>query len=189
MTFPPGTRGCAVAFWLPYQEIPGARTRRPHPSGPEEFMEIRRRRASVAAGVLVPLGAAVAGGCFFLPYIRLLRLFGASLTLSGPRIGGALWLVPAVALAILLVQFGIHGAGRRRLRALLSAGGAALGLLLLFAVVLRLHHRVGFVIHFSAATFGVRPAGGWLGSLVGFAMSLGAALSELAPAGARARRQ
>jgi hypothetical protein len=64
-----------------------------------------------------------------------------------------------------------------------------LGLLLAFAVVLRLHHRVGFVIHFSAATFGIRPAGGWLGSLVGFSISLAAALSGLAPEGARTRRQ
>jgi len=149
-------------------------------------MELRRRRASAAAGLLLPLGALIAAGCFFLPYVRLLRVFGASVTLSGPRIGGALWLVPATALAILLAHFGIRGAGHHRLRAALSAGAALLGLLLLFAVVLRLHHRVGFVIHFSAATFGVRPAGGWLGSLVGFSISLASALSGL---GVGARRR
>jgi hypothetical protein len=143
-------------------------------------MESQSRRASAAAGLLVPLGAVIAGACFFLPYVRLIRVFGASLTLSGARIGRGLWLVPATALAVLLVQFGMRGAGRRRLRAARAACLALLGLLLVLAVVLRLHHRVGLLgIRFSAATFGVRPAIGWLGSLAGFAITLIAALSEL----------
>lgn len=133
------------------------------------------RRRLGAGGAIAALGAVVAGGCFFLPYVRLLRVFGASVTFSGPRIGGALWLVPGTAAAILLAQFGIRGPAGR-LRAGVVAGLAAVGVLLVVAVLLRIHHRTGFlVIHFSAATFGVRPALGWGGSLAGFIVTLVAA--------------
>ncbi len=129
------------------------------------------RTTSTLRSVLIPLGALVAGACFFLPYVRLLRVFGASLMLTGPRIGGGLWLVPAAAALVLLAHFGL------RPRWLRTAGvlvGSALGLLLVFAVIARLHHRAGMLfVHFSAATFGVRPAVGWAGSLLGFAASLG----------------
>lgn len=132
-----------------------------------------------AGDLIASLGALVAGGCFFLPYVRLLRVFGASLTLSGPRIGGGLWLVPGTAAAILLAQFGLRR-GARRLRAGVVAGLAAVGVFLVVAVLLRIHHRTGFLgIHFSAATFGVRPAIGWGGSLAGFALALVAAARDV----------
>ena len=126
------------------------------------------------ATVLVPVGALLAGASFFLPYVRVLRVFGASLTLTGPRLGGALWLMPAAALAILLAHLGLR---RRGLRRVLVLVGAAFGLLLVFAVIARLHHRSGLLfVHFSAATFGVRPAIGWAGSLLGFTLALLGAL-------------
>ncbi len=133
------------------------------------------RTTSALRSVAVPLGALVAGGCFFLPYVRLLRVFGASLTLTGPRIGGGLWLVPAAAALILLAHFGPR---RRRLRMTGVLVGSALGLLLVCAVLARLHHRSGLLfVHLSAASLGVRPAIGWAGSLLGFAASLIAALA------------
>jgi len=124
--------------------------------------------------VLVPVGALLAGASFFLGYVRLLRVVGASLTLTGPHIGGALWLVPALALAILLVHFGLRRPGLRRV---LVVGSAAFGLLIVCAVFARLHHRTGLLsVRFSAATFGVRPAIGWAGSLAGFTLTLLGAL-------------
>ncbi len=132
-------------------------------------------RRRVAGNVLVPLGAVVAGACFFLPWVRVLRVFGASVVLSGPRIGGGLWLVPGIAAAILLVHFLLWK--RRRLRSALVAVGAILGVLLCFAVIARLHHRHGFLfVHFSAATLGIRPGPGWAGSLLGFFVSFLATL-------------
>lgn len=127
----------------------------------------------VAGKVLTPLGAVVAGGSFFLPYVRIVRVFGISATVAGPRIGGGLWLVPAAALLVLVAQIWPTGARGRWLRSTLELAGAVLGLLVVFGVIARLHHRTGFLfVHFSAATFGVRPAIGWLLSLLGFAAAL-----------------
>ncbi len=124
-------------------------------------------RGRGVASLLVPLGAVIAGACFFLPWVRVLRVFGAALVLSGPRIGGGLWLVPGIAAAILLAHFAFWK--RRRLRSGLVAVGAVLGVLLCFAVIARLHHRHGFLfVHLSAATLGIRPGLGWAGSLLGF---------------------
>lgn len=134
-----------------------------------------RGRARLAGDLLVPLGAVVAGACFFLPWVRVPRMFGTSLVLSGPRIGGGLWLVPALAAAILLVHVLLFR--RRPLRAGLAALSAILGVLLCFAVIARLRHRSGFLfVHFSAATLGVRPAPGWAGSLLGFFVAFVATL-------------
>ncbi len=132
------------------------------------------RIARAAGSVLVPLGALAAGLCFFLPYLQVLRLFGDSLTLSGPRIGGALWIEPAAALAILLAQAGLTGRpGQDRLRRVLVILAASVGLVLLLAVLVRLHHRSRFLLlHYSAATLGVRPAVGWSGSVLGFVAAL-----------------
>ncbi len=138
---------------------------------------------SALTAALVPLGALLAGASFFLPYVRLLRAFGASLTLTGPRIGRALWLVPALALAILLVQLAVRRSGLRRV---LVGGAAALGLLVVVGVLMRLHQRSGLLfVHFSAATFGVRPAVGWAGSLLGFVLTLLGALLWSAMPGVR----
>ncbi len=127
-------------------------------------------------GVLVPVGAIVGGGAFFLPYVRVFRVFGVGLTVAGPRIGGALWLVPAAAAVVLLAYAGVFGR-RGWLRRAIEIAGALFGLLVCFGVVLRLHHRTGLLfVHFSAATFGVRPAIGWWLSLVGFFLALAGAL-------------
>ena len=140
---------------------------------------------NVVGSILTPLGAILAGGSFFLPYVRIFRVFAISATVSGPRIGGGLWLVPAAALLIVVAQVWPSGARRRRARRALQIGGAILGLLVVFAVIARLHHRAGFLfVHFSAATFGVRPAAGWLLSLLGFGLALiGALLPRRARAG------
>lgn len=128
-----------------------------------------------AAAILVPLGAALAAACFFLPYVRVIRVFGAAFTLTGARIGGGLWLVPAAAAAVLVAHFGLRR--RTGLRRLLVLCAAALGLLLLSAVVFRLHHRAGFLfVRLSAAQLGIRPAAGWLGSVVGFVLVVAGAL-------------
>ncbi|HTO95407.1 MAG TPA: hypothetical protein VMK66_00070, partial [Myxococcales bacterium] len=120
-------------------------------------MNPRTGSRAAAGGVLVLVGALLAGASFFLPYVRLLRLFGASLTLTGPRIGGALWLVPAAAAAVLLARFAIP-ARRPRLRALLAAAAALVGLLVVLGVVLKLHQRTQLLfLGVSAAGMGVRP--------------------------------
>ena len=142
---------------------------------------VRASRALEA--VLVPVGALLAGASFFLPYVHLLRVFGTSLTLTGPRIGRALWLVPAMAVVILLVQLAVRRSGLRRV---LVVGAAALGLLVVFGVLARLHQRGGMLfVHYSAATFGVRPAVGWAGSLLGFVLTLLGALLWSAMPGVR----
>lgn len=135
------------------------------------------RRSRLGPGdVLVTLGALLAGGSFFLPYLRLIRLLGASVTVTGVRIGGALWLVPAAATLILLLHFGIPRR-RARLRAALELLTAAFGLLIVLAVILKLHRHTRLLfIGVSAAGLGVRPAGGWVLSLVGFALALLGAL-------------
>lgn len=133
--------------------------------------------AGVAGRGLAAGGALVAGGSFFLPYVRIIRVLGMSVTVAGPRIGGGLWLIPVAALVILVAQVWPSGARRRWLRRVLEVGGAVLGLLVVFGVMSRLHHRTGFLfVHFSAATFGVRPAIGWLLSLLGFTAALVGAL-------------
>src|SRR5512141_2844202 len=131
------------------------------------------RGGGIAARALAAGGALVAGGSFFLPYVRISRVLGMSVTVAGPRIGGGLWLIPLAAVVILVVQVWPSGARRRGLRKVLEVGGAVLGLLVVFGVISRLHHRTGFLfVHFSAATFGVRPAIGWSLSLLGFAVVL-----------------
>ncbi len=132
------------------------------------------RIARAAGSVLVPLGALAAGLSFFLPYVQLLRVFGNAVSLSGPRLGGALWIQPAAAVAILLVQVGLVGrSGRDGLRRVLVILGAGVGLVLCLAVLAQLHHPSSFLfLRYSAFGLGVRPAIGWSGSVLGFAAAL-----------------